>query len=43
MASAVPGNDLLLFPPGVPHHYGRDEHSEYWDHLWIYFIPAPTG
>lgn len=20
-------NDLLLFPPGVPHHYGRDEHS----------------
>lgn len=18
-------NDLLLFPPGVPHHYGRDE------------------
>lgn len=36
-------NDLLLFPPGVPHHYGRDEHSEYWDHLWIYFIPAPTG
>lgn len=34
-------NDLLLFPPGVPHHYGRDEHSEYWDHLWIYFIPRP--
>ncbi|VEB04640.1 Arabinose operon regulatory protein [Klebsiella pneumoniae] len=18
-----------------------DEHSEYWDHLWIYFIPRP--
>jgi AraC family transcriptional regulator of arabinose operon len=34
-------NDLLLFPPGVPHQYGRDEHSEYWDHLWIYFIPRP--
>ena len=34
-------NDLLLFPPGVPHHYGRDEHSDYWDHLWIYFIPRP--
>lgn len=34
-------NELLLFPPGVPHHYGRDEHSEHWDHLWIYFIPCP--
>ncbi|KHN91393.1 DNA-binding transcriptional regulator AraC [Pectobacterium actinidiae] len=34
-------NDLLLFPPGVPHHYGRDENSEHWDHLWIYFIPRP--
>jgi AraC family transcriptional regulator of arabinose operon len=34
-------NELLLFPPGVPHHYGRDEHSEHWDHLWIYFIPRP--
>lgn len=34
-------NELVLFPPGVPHHYGRDEHSEYWDHLWIYFIPRP--
>lgn len=34
-------NELLLFPPGVPHQYGRDEHSEYWDHLWIYFIPRP--
>ncbi|MGS4681635.1 arabinose operon transcriptional regulator AraC [Enterobacter soli] len=34
-------NELLLFPPGVAHHYGRDEHSEHWDHLWIYFIPRP--
>ncbi|MGY5958268.1 arabinose operon transcriptional regulator AraC [Kosakonia sp. BK9b] len=34
-------NDLLLFPPGVPHQYGRDEHSEHWDHVWIYFIPRP--
>ena len=34
-------NELLLFPPGVPHHYGRNEHSEHWDHLWIYFIPRP--
>lgn len=34
-------NELLLFPPGVPHHYGRNEHSEHWDHVWIYFIPRP--
>lgn len=34
-------NDLLLFPPTVAQHYGRDEHSEHWDHLWIYFIPRP--
>lgn len=31
--------DVLHFPAGVPHHYGRSEHSECWDHLWIYFIP----
>lgn len=34
-------NDLLIFPPGVPHHYGRDETSDCWDHFWIYFIPRP--
>ncbi|MDX5627411.1 MULTISPECIES: arabinose operon transcriptional regulator AraC [unclassified Brenneria] len=34
-------NELVLFPPGVPHHYGRAESSEFWDHLWIYFIPRP--
>ncbi|MBP2153995.1 arabinose operon transcriptional regulator AraC [Erwinia rhapontici] len=34
-------NDLFLFPPGVAHHYGRAEHHEYWDHLWIYFLPRP--
>ncbi|WP_431890166.1 arabinose operon transcriptional regulator AraC [Pectobacterium colocasium] len=34
-------NELLLFPPGVPHHYGRDKHSDHWDHVWIYFIPRP--
>jgi AraC family transcriptional regulator of arabinose operon len=33
--------DVLLFPPGVAHHYGRAEQSEFWDHLWIYFIPRP--
>ena len=31
--------EILLFPAGVPHHYSRDEESEEWDHLWIYFIP----
>jgi AraC family transcriptional regulator of arabinose operon len=34
-------DDLLLFPPSVPHHYGRDETSDCWDHFWIYFIPRP--
>lgn len=33
--------DMLLFPPGVPHHYGRHESSECWDHFWIYFLPRP--
>jgi AraC family transcriptional regulator of arabinose operon len=31
--------DILLFPAGVPHLYGRQEESDCWDHLWIYFIP----
>lgn len=31
--------DLLLFPVGAPHYYGRDpDHSE-WYHRWIYFRP----
>lgn len=34
-------NDVMLFPPGVRHHYWRDESSECWDHFWIYFIPRP--
>lgn len=34
-------NQMLLFPPGVAHHYGREQHSECWDHLWIYFLPRP--
>ncbi|MFS2223686.1 arabinose operon transcriptional regulator AraC [Pantoea sp. B65] len=34
-------NEILLFPPGVPHFYGRAEHSDNWDHLWIYFLPRP--
>jgi AraC family transcriptional regulator of arabinose operon len=31
--------DLLLFPPGIPHYYGRAAHSDSWDHLWVYFRP----
>lgn len=41
MAFFCVGKTICCCFPGVPHHYGRDEHSEYWDHLWIYFIPRP--
>lgn len=34
-------DEMLLFPPGVLHHYGRAKESPAWDHLWIYFIPRP--
>ncbi|XXN65356.1 arabinose operon transcriptional regulator AraC [Enterobacter ludwigii] len=34
-------HEMLLFPPGVIHHYGRAKESIAWDHLWIYFIPRP--
>lgn len=34
-------DEMLLFPPGVIHHYGRAKESIAWDHLWIYFIPRP--
>ncbi|QUG73698.1 arabinose operon transcriptional regulator AraC (plasmid) [Erwinia sp. E602] len=34
-------DEMLLFPPGVIHHYGRAKESPAWDHLWIYFIPRP--
>ena len=31
--------DVLLFPPGVPHYYGRaPDHAE-WYHRWVYFRP----
>ncbi|MDF7658175.1 arabinose operon transcriptional regulator AraC [Erwiniaceae bacterium L1_54_6] len=33
--------EMLLFPPGVLHHYGRAKESPAWDHLWIYFVPRP--
>jgi len=31
--------DMLLFPPGVIHHYGRDFASKEWYHQWVYFHP----
>ena len=31
--------DMLLFPPGVIHHYGRDLDSPEWYHQWVYFHP----
>ena len=34
-------HEMLLFPPGVIHHYGRAKESACWDHLWIYFTPRP--
>ena len=35
----VEPGDLLLFPPGVPHLYGRAETAGKWWHRWIYFQP----
>ena len=31
--------DLLLFPPGVAHDYGRAPGSPEWFHRWVYFRP----
>ncbi len=31
--------DLLLFPAGVSHYYGRDPDYAEWYHRWIYFRP----
>lgn len=31
--------DVLLFPPGVPHYYGRAPDSPEWFHRWVYFRP----
>ena len=36
--SCEPG-DLLLFPAGVPHYYGRAPDSAEWHHRWVYFQP----
>ena len=31
--------DVLLFPPGVPHYYGRAPEHAQWYHRWVYFRP----
>ncbi len=31
--------DILLFPPGEVHHYGRAPDSKEWYHQWVYFRP----
>ncbi|GBG12358.1 hypothetical protein PAT3040_07233 [Paenibacillus agaridevorans] len=30
--------DIILIPPGTPHHYYAPEHG-YWDFVWVHFIP----
>ncbi|MCT6879026.1 MAG: arabinose operon transcriptional regulator AraC [Commensalibacter sp.] len=29
--------DFLIFPPGIPHYYGRRPNANRWHHHWIYF------
>ncbi len=31
--------DMLLFPPGEIHHYGRHPDAREWYHQWVYFRP----
>lgn len=31
--------DILLFPPGEIHHYGRHSEAHEWYHQWVYFRP----
>jgi len=31
--------DILLFPPGEIHHYGRSPGAQEWYHQWVYFRP----
>ena len=35
--------DMLLFPPGEIHHYGRHPEAKEWYHQWVYFRPRATG
>jgi AraC family transcriptional regulator of arabinose operon len=31
--------DMILFPPGEIHHYGRHPDAKEWYHQWVYFRP----
>jgi len=33
--------DMLLFPPEIPHCYGRAPSHDFWHHRWVYFRPRP--
>ena len=35
--------DILLFPPGEIHHYGRHPEAREWYHQWVYFRPRAYG
>ena len=35
----VDPGDLILFPPGTIHYYGRHPDADRWWHRWIYFQP----
>ena len=34
--------DMLLFPPGEIHHYGRHPDAKEWYHQWVYFRPRAS-
>ena len=34
--------DILLFPPGVVHDYGREPNTPRWEHRWVDFQPRPA-
>ena len=34
--------ELLLFPPGVPHDYGKAQRDGTWTHVWVYFVARAT-
>ena len=34
--------DLLLFPSGIPHDYGRSPEAAEWINLWVYFFPRTS-
>ncbi|MBD3241222.1 MAG: AraC family transcriptional regulator, partial [Chitinivibrionales bacterium] len=34
--------DLLLFPEGIAHDYGRLSGENVWEHRWVHFLPRPA-